>query len=296
MKFTVIFIFAITCIKVSATQNLPNGSASISPFITQRCEILSCPAQQQRETALSNFRNEIASALNKILHSCERSVLTTPAFRSVRECGLGNWTRVAYLNMSDPMQSCPQAWGDRSANGVRVCGRPIDSYRGCHSICYHTDHSYTTVCGQVFGYQLGTPDGFIGRSTFPISEAYVDGVSITHGSPRSHIWTYAADWNEAGNGCPCKAGGNSAPPFVGNNYYCESGYSGSGYSSFILLTSDPLWDGAGCASEGSCCSTAPWFTVDLVNPTSDDIEVRICFDSSRNDEDAPIHLLELYIQ
>ena len=29
--------------------------------------------------------------------------------------------------------------------------------------------------------------------------------------------------------------------------------------------------------EGSCCSTAPWFTVDLVNSTSNDIEVRINF-------------------
>ena len=64
----------------------------------------------------------------------------------------------------------------------------------------------------------------------------------------------------------------------------------------ILYTSDPLWDGAGCESEGSCCSTAPWFTVDLVNPTTDDIEVRICSDYREDEEDTPIHLLELYIQ
>ena len=64
------------------------------------------------------------------------------------------------------------------------------------------------------------------------------------------------------NGCPCE-GGESAPPF---NYYCESGYSGTVTPPSVLYTSDPLWDGAGCESEGSCCSTAPWFTVDLVNP------------------------------
>ena len=103
---------------------------------------------------------------------------------------------------------------------------------------------------------------------------YVDAVSITYGNPQSHIWTLAAGIRENATSCPCD-GGQSALPFVGHNYYCESGYNGTDQSSG-LLTSDPLWDGAGCESEGSCCSTAPWFTVDLVNPTSDDIEVRIC--------------------
>jgi hypothetical protein len=59
---------------------------------------------------------------------------------------------------------------------------------------------------------------------------------------------------------------------------------------------DPLWDGAGCESEGSCCSTAPWFTVDLVGPTSDDIEVRICSNNAESEEDTPILLIQLYVQ
>ena len=111
-----------------------------------------------------------------------------------------------------------------------------------------------------------------------------------------HIWTLAAGFREnygLVSSCPCD-GGRSAPPFVGDNYYCESGYNGT-VNPLGLLTSDPLWDGAGCESEGCCCSTAPWFTVDLVNPTSDDVEVRICADSG-DTEDTPIHLLELYIQ
>ena len=113
-------------------------------------------------------------------------------------------------------------------------------------------------------------------------------------SPRTHIWTLAADISESDNGCPCE-GGPSALPFVGTNYYCESGYNSTDRPSSVLYTSDPLWDGAGCESEGSCCSTAPWFTVDLVNPTTDDIEVRICSDLD-DSEDTPIHLFELYIQ
>ena len=72
-------------------------------------------------------------------------------------------------------------------------------------------------------------------------------------------------------------------------------YKGAGIPAKVLYTSDPLWDGSQCESEGSCCSTAPWFTVDLVNSTSDDIEVRICSNFHEYEKDTPIHLLELYI-
>ena len=108
---------------------------------------------------------------------------------------------------------------------------------------------------------------------------------------------FTADRGEINNvfRCLCE-GGMSPPPFVGNSYYCESGYNGTYRPSSVLFTSDPLWDGAGCESEGSCCSTTPWFTVDLVNPTADDIEVRICSNYFEYEEDTPIHLLELYIQ
>ena len=50
-------------------------------------------------------------------------------------------------------------------------------------------------------------------------------------------------------------------PFVGSNYFCESGNPDSSIS-LKLYTSDPLWDGQGCgAQEGICCSVPglPWF-------------------------------------
>ena len=94
-------------------------------------------------------------------------------------------------------------------------------------------------------------------------------VSITRGNPRLYIWTLAAGLRENAanrNNCPCD-GGPSAPSFVGDNYYCESGYNGTDHPSG-LLTSDPLWDGAGCESEGSCCRAVPsGFIADLVNST-----------------------------
>ena len=99
--------------------------------------------------------------------------------------------------MSDPTQSCPPAWSDRSANGVRVCGRPADSFNQCHSTLYSTsEHSYNRVCGRVIGYQFGHTDAFELRSHATIDQPYVDGVSFTHGNPRSHIWTLAAGLKE----------------------------------------------------------------------------------------------------
>ena len=42
---------------------------------------------------------------------------------------------------------------------------------------------------RVIGYQFGSTDAFCSN----IDQAYyVDGISITHGSPCNHIWTYAA--------------------------------------------------------------------------------------------------------
>ena len=104
---SIIAILVLASVQVTYTQNHENQSASFPPFIIPETERPSCPAQQQRETAVHAVRSMIASNL-AILFQCGGEL---------------NWTRVAYLNMSDPMQSCPQNWSDsRSTSGVRVCG------------------------------------------------------------------------------------------------------------------------------------------------------------------------------
>ena len=110
--------------------------------------------------------------------------------------------------------------------------------------------SYEHTCGQAKGYQKGTPDAYQPSSQF-IDDIYVDGISITLGSPRKHMWTYAAgpsdNLNDNGaNTCPCaKYPGPSPPAPVGNDYYCESGTVGSSDTSIYYLT-DPLWNGSEC--------------------------------------------------
>ena len=60
-----------------------------------------------------------------------------------------------------------------------------------------------------------------------IDGAYACGVSVTHGTPRKHIWTFVAGITEGNPGstnvCPCDATSTiRIPPFVGNDYFCES--------------------------------------------------------------------------
>ena len=52
---------------------------------------------------------------------------------------------------------------------------------------------YTQVCGRVKAYQWGSNIAFFGynANALTIDNAYVDGLSLTHRSPRTHIWTFA---------------------------------------------------------------------------------------------------------
>ena len=62
--------------------------------------------------------------------------------------------------------------------------------------------------------------------------------------------------------------------FVGDHFYCESGFTTS--TSGKTVWSDPLWDGAGyVADTAHSCDRHGWFHREI-EPTQDDIEVRWC--------------------
>ena len=76
-------------------------------------------------------------------------------------CGAGQWHRIAFLNMTNPSQQCPPAWREYNTNGVRACGRATSTEGSCSTITYMADNiAYSRVCGQVIGYQIGSPDAF----------------------------------------------------------------------------------------------------------------------------------------
>ena len=229
-----------------------------------------------------------------------------PVLVTQPNCGSGMWQKVAYFDMTDPSQQCPRGFRGYDSP-VRCCGRPVSSRESSPSVYYSTGGcQYSIVCGRVIGYQVGSPDCFH-ISNEPeggiVNGIYVDGVSITHGNPRSHIWTFAVGLHEFAGvandqfNCPCDGGTTNPPAFVGSNYFCETGDDTPNVELHRFYDGDPLWDGSGCHN-ATCCSkhSPPWFKVWLASPTTDDIEVRICGDQSTGDEDTPIALLEIYVQ
>ena len=139
-----------------------------------------------------------------------------------------------------------------------------------------------------------------------IDEAYVDGVSLTHGqNPRKHIWTFAGAIDETTQypsfKCACTntaiTSPHPVPSYVGNDYFCDTAVTVN-YRNVrqVLYTGDPLWDGQGCGPTNTCCSfnTPPWFTKELPSPTTDDVEMRLCKPNS--DGSTPIEIVELYVQ
>ena len=120
----------------------------------------------------------------------------------------------------------------------------------------------------MIGYQIGHPESILFSSGRSINTNYVDGISVTQGAPRQHVWTFAAGIEDQQRGftgtCPCVTGstvGSRIPSFVGQNYFCESGLTQylPGTGGVFYPNGDPLWDGQGCGSNSTNFSTcADW--------------------------------------
>ena len=225
----------------------------------------------------------------------------------------GGWARVANVNMTEQDSECPE--GLEMLTQPRQMCRKTLATGGCSSARFSTyGLEYKKVCGRVIGYQYYSTDAFepFLRYRPTIDNTYVDGVSITYGcNPRQHIWTFASARHEDGRRselrhiCPCSNIGVNydweIPRFVGSDYFCETAnraYFNDNPNKFTYLVDDPLWDGKGCGPDSTCCDGAgkPWFCKDLPQPTTDDIEVRLCASDARNDEDVAVEIIELYIQ
>ena len=213
--------------------------------------------------------------------------------------------------MNETTQRCPLNWM-LITSPIRGCGRRTTS---CNSAFFPVNgRTYSRVCGRVIAYQRGSTDAFEFSNTSPrnLNGVYIDGVSLTHGvsGSRQHIWSFVAAiyeqdpnyqprWN-----CPCTNINNSwpytVPSFIGNDYFCDTGNSGPGFVNGIHYypDNDPLWDGEGCGPTSTCCefNNPPWFCKTLPQPTSDDIELRICGFSPPSNDDVIISLVDINVQ
>ena len=219
------------------------------------------------------------------------------------------YTRVAFVNMTDSSQQCPGEFMEVSNSRVRACGRQTTTSGSCNSALFSVlGMEYQHVCGRIVGWQIGRTVGFLGVTQLGqgIDGFYVSGISITYGGPpREHIWSLAGTLFETDTYvprlCPCSntgVSGVTVPSFVGNDYFCETGQESSYLDGLFYEDADPLWDGEGCGSTSTCCefNNPPWFCKQLPQPTTEDIEVRICQGAGVQYVDTPIEHIELYIR
>ena len=100
------------------------------------------------------------------------------------------------FNVTDSSGQCPIGFRIETATNVSFCIRDTSS-AGCGSVLFETRGiTYTQVCGYARGYSYNSPDSFATPagmvSNEPLGASYVDGISITYGTPPTHIWSFAA--------------------------------------------------------------------------------------------------------
>ena len=309
-----------------------SGQAKMMDVQEIKSETGICLSAAVREKVLHGMRQNIAAHLSLLMseiHTCSTSTAATktappttdpittttattnpPLPPAIYSCkGTSGWRRIAFINMTNTSYSCPSGLALRSYS-KRTCGIPQSFFAGCISTTFSVGGAqYSQVCGRIRGYQRGHTIAFHGYSFSgrSIESSYVTGVSLTHGTAgsRRHIWTFAVGLTEEIGAihynrirCPCDTADYSVvPPYIGNDYFCESGFNSTWRHEHILFPDDVLWDGQNCIQTSTCCrlNNPPWFIKHLSYSTGDDIELRICR-ANGDVNDIPLEYIELYIK
>ena len=283
----------------SSSANLGNLTSTIVKQLDEIKQLIQeerAECQKKIEELNSSLCEKIDKLMDHITSDCP-----PPEEEEITLCNItsSDWRRVAYINMTDPEAECPSGLIETSNSdtGQRACGRSVDG--GCSSVTFPVNATYSQVCGYARGYVYYTMDAFWRSPIRTINDPYVDGLSITHGNPRKHIWTLAVSLNELNQYLKARCPRDTdpfdftrVPDFVGNNFYCEAGLN---RTEARIAWEDPLWDGQQCVSStAQSCTRYGWFHRQI-EPSQEDIEVRWCADQIKGDEDFYTDLLEIWV-
>ena len=181
------------------------------------------------------------------------------------------WMRIAKLSKNHNGAECFSGLKQSGLNRSS-CVAQSDSGNCSHTLFSSFNIPYSRISGFVRAYGIGSPNGF--RSTsLSINDNYVDGISFTYGMPpkRQHIHSFAATSGS------CSLNIRNRPNFVSYDYDCLT----------TLSTTASVCSGSSCLE---------YFHEQLEASTDQDIEMRVCRDQSRNDEDIVIEDIEIYVQ
>ena len=205
----------------------------------------------------------------------------------------GKWRRIAYLNTSN--EPCPDRFEVRSDTSNPPLCRRLHTSAGCSSVIYPSNGmSYSQVCGTVRIHPAGTPDGFashnnqVPRNGQLMNQNYVDGVSLTYRSrpDRKLIWTYTAAVLVRDDSIGCGICNIKRPIFSGANFTCTTAHCNDANNCYP----DILW-----GNEAQQCIGNETFYRQLSESSTDNIEMRVCRDQDRSDEDILLSLVEIYV-
>ena len=211
--------------------------------------------------------------------------------------GPSKFRHISSFDTDIPGMSCPSPLQLRAIGSNRLCEKKTGN--SCASVTISAGgQSYTKVRGKVTAYAYRSLDAFrrLHGAGSGIDDPYVDGISITYGSPRKHVWTYAGGSTNLDFSCPDIANNHDIakqPAFVGKNYLCVV----AGY--LVQQDSDRFFNAPLFTTLGDCVGDCPddlAFCVTLDEPTSDDLELRLCTDQSKTDEDIFLKSYDFYIQ
>ena len=288
--------YMIACLIVAAVSIAAGMTIVITAFIliaNLRSELLSTKRladnlAQNRSTCNSTTRLsvQIVAGFYELRNSNDSFALLhcSPAIENKHD-GL---RKVADLNVN------VNGTGTRCPPGFKLVHNPfscrtIMNGSGCTSVNYSVPGlSYSYVTGKIIARRFGNPDAFAPFTSQhnrgdALDSDYVDGVSLTYGNPRNHIWTFAA--GIVANNISCGRCNFFKPWFVGNNFSCEINDVCDPNSPYC---NNPLWDGNQCVGSAA-------FYRELPEPASENIEMRVCRDQDNNDEDILLTLVELYV-